>query len=206
MRLKIVKQLFEDPELKTLQLVFLVRDPRAAAKSRDSMDWCVSPTCSDPKVLCDDLYHDYLTAVKIKEKFPDRIHLVRYEDLSLDPYNQMDGILKFLNLPLTPQIDKVIAATTKTRRNDSLAIFPSALEVKEAARLSKNPYSTTRVSRLTAFAWKKEISVSELEEVQNVCTDAMDVFGYNKIKDVANEKNNEAFLPIKPRSELLKLW
>ena len=201
MRLETVKKLFEDPELNTLKLVFLIRDPRGVMNSRASMDWCSKPECSEPKVLCDDLYNDYLSAVEIKKKYPNKIHIVRYEDLCMDPYSQMDDILKFLNLPPKPQIEEILATSTKTKRGESSSI-PLTLEDKEAARLSKNPYGTTRVSKLTAFAWAKKMKASEIRVIQDACSAAMDVFGYKKMKNVEQDKTNPNFLLIKPRSEL----
>ena len=126
---------------------------------------------------------------------------MRYEDLCLNPYTQMDGILKFLNLPPKRQIEEILARSTKMRRDNS-SIIPSQLEDKEAARLSIDPYSTTRVSKLTEFAWTKKMKASEIREIQDACSSAMDVFGYKKMKNIERDKNNQNLLLIKPRSEL----
>ena len=66
--------------------------------SRDTMDWCSKSSCNNPKVLCDNMLEDLLHAIEIKKRFPDKIHLVRYEDLCLQPFQQTDQLLEFLNL------------------------------------------------------------------------------------------------------------
>ena len=47
----------------------------------------------------------------------DKIYMVRYEDLSLEPYETMDNILQFLGLEPSPLIDKFLESHTLIQRS-----------------------------------------------------------------------------------------
>ena len=95
LRMPLVTDLLEDPDL-SLKVIVLVRDPRGVMRSRKSMSWCDRPTCSDVSMVCRDLDRDVNETYKLAKKFPDRIMLLRYEDLSTTPYMVMDKIIGFL--------------------------------------------------------------------------------------------------------------
>ena len=80
--------------------------------SRDTMDWCSKSSCNNPRVLCDNMQEDLIHALEIKQRFPGKIHLVRYEDLCLQPFQQTDQLLEFLNLPKRPVIEKYLEEST----------------------------------------------------------------------------------------------
>ena len=46
-----------------------------------------------------------------------KIHLIRYEDLSLDPFNSTDNLLRFLDLPPNRLIENFIEEHTMITRN-----------------------------------------------------------------------------------------
>ena len=51
-------------------------------------------------------------------------------------------------------------------------------------------YTTSRNSSQTAFKWKHELPLNEIEKVQEICSEAMARFGYNLInsqEDIDNE-------------------
>lgn len=170
--------------------VFLVRDPRGVMNSRDSMDWCAKTSCNDPKVLCDNMHDDFLEAVDIKKQFPDKVHLVRYEDLCLYPFNQTDQILDFLSLPKRPIIEKYLEDSTSSKRAEEVLL--TAEHHKGAKRRKgENPYSTKRDSKVTVFAWRQKIKPSEVEEIQSVCSETMEELGYKTFGDIDRELKDE---------------
>ena len=96
-----------------VQVIVLVRDPRGVMNSRSTMEWCAKDQCADPVTVCRDLKSDVIAAFRLKEKYPDRIHLVRYEDLAVEPHEVSDDLLNFLDLPQSEAIDKYIEEHTK---------------------------------------------------------------------------------------------
>ena len=63
---------------KHIKIVMLVRDPRGVMKSRENIEWCKYPACSDVSNLCQDLNNDMQTAFKIAQSLPKQIFLLRY--------------------------------------------------------------------------------------------------------------------------------
>ena len=167
--------------------MFLVRDPRGVMNSRDSMDWCAKSSCNDPKVLCDNMHEDFLEAVDIKKQFPDKVHLVRYEDLCLYPFDQTDQILDFLSLPKRPIIEKYLEESTSSKRAEEMLLT----EHKRTKHKKENPYSTKRDSKVTVFAWRQKIKPSEVEEIQSVCSETMEKLGYKTFDDISQELKDE---------------
>ena len=182
--------------------VFLVRDPRGVMNSRDSMDWCAKSSCNDPKVLCDNMHDDLLQATEIKKQFPERVHLVRYEDLCLYPFRQMDKILDFLSLPRKPLIEKHLEETTSSKRANEQAEPSPSFNHVGVKRKKENPYSTTRNSKVTVFAWRQKIKPSEVEEIQSVCRKAMESLGYEAFSNIEDELKDDGIIVLKPLSSV----
>ena len=57
---------------------------------------------------------------------------------------------------------------------------------------TENPYSTSRNSKLTTFAWKSKIDLQYLLRVQDLCYKPMQKLGYNLIRD-QEERDNPDF-------------
>ena len=63
-----------------LQVVVLVRDPRAVFNSRweeNVAAWCSDQHCSEPAVSCRDLEDDIVEAITLRDKFQGRVILLR---------------------------------------------------------------------------------------------------------------------------------
>jgi hypothetical protein len=63
---------------KHIKVIVLVRDPRGIMKSRENIEWCKYPACSDVSNLCQDLTNDLQAAFKIAQSLPNQIFLLRY--------------------------------------------------------------------------------------------------------------------------------
>lgn len=60
-----------------VNIVLLVRDPRAILQSRKHREWCPGyPDCDQPNWLCDDMVSDYNSAVKLMQHYPTRFRYV----------------------------------------------------------------------------------------------------------------------------------
>ena len=101
---------------------------------------------------------------------------LRYEDLTLKPYDTVDKMFKFLSLRPKPEfIDKFIATHTGVTRleND----IDKHIEKRE---YYTDPYGTTRQSsKDTAFKWLHTgIDNDWLNHIENVCSKPMEILGY----------------------------
>lgn len=121
--------------------------------------------------------------------FPGHIHLIRYEDLSLDPYVQTDRLLKFLDLSPNKLIEKFIEDHTETSRH--------------SLKYRRNPYTTFRDSKTTAFLWKKTMKEEDVLNVQMACKEPMEMLGYNMMKNISrNKEDNEFPIIVKSSQDL----
>jgi len=210
LRVQETEKLLLDPQLgKTLKIVVLVRDPRGVMNSRSSMDWCKLRTCSDPLTVCKDLQSDVLAAFELKKKYPDHIHLIRYEDLSMDPFETVDNLLQFLDLSPNKLIENYIEEHTQTSRDatsssTSTSNMDTTMKDGKAMQVRSLPYSTSRNSKATAFLWKKKMKNKDILKVQRVCKKPMRMLGYNPMTNIVGNKDDDDFPLIVKSSE--ELW
>ena len=57
-----------------------------------------------------------------------------------------------------------------------------------------DPYATSRNSSAVAFAWRKEMPMSRILEVQATCREPMKLLGYREVR--GNETENTKELPL----------
>lgn len=163
LRLALAERLLEDPTL-NVRIVFLVRDPRALMQSRKHCKWCHGNSdCEQPSSVCNDMVFDYYTAKNFQLKYPNRFKIVRYEELSLNPFRVTEEILKFYGLPFDAMVVKYLESHTK--------------------RDIGNIYSTYRDSSATPFRWMRHLSFKEIGDIQMNCSEAMELWGYRKMEE-----------------------
>lgn len=163
LRLALAEQLLDDPNL-NVRIVLLIRDPRGTMQSRKHRDWCPgNPDCDHAPSVCKDMVSDYYAAEILSKKYPQDFKAVRYEDLSLDPYKMTEEILNFYGLPLDPMVEEFLDTHT---RNDIGGVS-----------------STFRDSKSAPLHWMRDLSYEEIDNIQNSCTKAMDLWGYKKMDD-----------------------
>lgn len=161
-----------------LQAVLLVRDPRAVFASRRGeavAAWCRAAHCSDPATSCADLQADILAARALAEQFPGRVHLVRYEDLALDPTRAARLLLQQLGLVHPPGLARYLAQ--HTARDQARRMLSKKTGRVEASR---DPYGTARNSTAAAFAWTASLTRAAVLEIQTACSAAMAGLGYRE--------------------------
>ncbi|XP_046596053.1 carbohydrate sulfotransferase 5-like isoform X1 [Neodiprion lecontei] len=180
LRLQVAQKLLAEEKL-AVRIVLLVRDPRGTFQSRKHHYWCQPhPDCSDPALTCADLISDYKVAVELLKKYPTRFKVIRYEDLSLDPYKHVEELYKFYGLDLHPSTKQFLDSHTKVKKGNTMSTF--------------------RNSAATPFHWKTELTFEEVEEVQQSCATAMKYWGYVPAMNATHQKE---FNPVK--EYLLKL-
>ncbi|KAL7739855.1 hypothetical protein ACLKA6_003296 [Drosophila palustris] len=164
--------------LSNVRIVLLVRDPRGTMQSRRHRVWCGgNEDCEDPSLVCQDLVDDYKTAETLLKLYPGRFRTLRYEDLSLNPYDITQDILQFYGLPFDPAVEEFLDTHTK----------------ENIGGVS----STYRDSRSAPFHWKQDLKTDEIKQIQDVCVEAMNLWGYRRINDFSNFTNTQqSFDPI----------
>lgn len=126
-----------------VKLVLLVRDPRGTLQSRKHRDWCPGRSdCDHPATLCRDMVSDYEAAQLLAKRHPTRFRVVRYEDLSLEPFEGTKIILKFYGLPFDTSVEDFLDSHTKV----------------DYGGVS----STFRDSKSAPFHWIRDLQFSEV--------------------------------------------
>lgn len=168
LRLSVLCSLLEEENTK---IIWLVRDPRAVINSRlNSVNWCDSIWCKNPKYLCNDMIDDYNSFLHIKQKYPSQIILLRYEDLAASPYDKVNELFNFLNLPMDN-------STTKY------------LDLHLSGEFEA-PWSTVHNPKVQSKKWLKIIDWNTIVQTQYYCRPFMKKLGYiafNKEKDRYSE-------------------
>ncbi|XP_024943302.1 carbohydrate sulfotransferase 5 isoform X3 [Cephus cinctus] len=169
LRLQVAEELLADESL-GVRMVFLIRDPRGTLQSRKHRDWCPdNPDCADPALVCSDMVSDYNMAVKLFKKYPTRFIVVRYEDLSVDPYRYVQDLFTFYGLDFHSNVKLFLDTHTK---NDVGGVS-----------------STYRNSKAAPFHWRTDFDFETVEKIQRVCADAMALWGYVMAVNATHQKD-----------------
>ncbi|XP_011501740.1 PREDICTED: carbohydrate sulfotransferase 4-like isoform X3 [Ceratosolen solmsi marchali] len=173
LRLQPMEKFLEQNEL-GVKIVLLIRDPRGVLQSRKHRDWCPSePDCFDPTALCSDMVSDYNTAARFSKLYPNTFRVIRYEDLSVDPYSHTEKLFEFYGLHFHENVQRFLDTHTKT----------------DIGGLS----STFRNSKAAPFHWRNDLDFEEVEEIQQECNLAMKLWGY---VFALNETHQRYFDPV----------
>ncbi|XP_021949996.2 carbohydrate sulfotransferase 6-like [Folsomia candida] len=164
-RLKDAEELLSDEKYDT-RLAYLVRDPRGTMKSRNngSNYWCDHhPDCSDERRLCADLVDEFADAKILREKYPTRFKVLRYEDVSLNVELAAKTMLPFFRLSYHSKVKHFVTLHSRITRKDE--------------------FGTYRNSKKTVFSWLNYFlnDVTRLDRIQNYCKEAMDLWGYKPL-------------------------
>ncbi|XP_018300839.1 carbohydrate sulfotransferase 5 isoform X2 [Mycetomoellerius zeteki] len=169
LRLHAVESLLAEEDL-GVRLVLLIRDPRGILQSRKHREWCpAKPDCSDPALVCADMVSDFNAAVELSKKYPRSFRVVRYEDLSVDPYKHVQELYNFYGLNFHINVKKFLDTHTK---NDVGGVS-----------------STFRNSKVAPFHWRTDLDFEEVHEIQKVCATAMRLWGYVMALNSTHQKD-----------------
>ncbi|XP_076481813.1 carbohydrate sulfotransferase 4 isoform X1 [Bombus vancouverensis nearcticus] len=169
LRLRAAEKLLEQEDL-GIRLVLLIRDPRGILQSRKHREWCpTEPDCSNPALVCADMVSDFSAAVRLIKKYPRTFRVVRYEDLSVDPYRHVKELYNFYGLDFHVNVKKFLDTHTK---NDVGGVS-----------------STFRNSKVAPFHWRTDLDFEEVDEIQRVCAAAMRLWGYVMASNSSHQKD-----------------
>lgn len=172
-RLKLFQELLDDPSF-NIRVLLLVRDPRGILQSRKHRVWCPgNPDCVQATHLCADMVSDYSAALKFSKKYKGRFKVMRYEDISLDPYRSVGELFAFYGLDVHSKVKEFLDTHTKANIG--------------------GVSSTYRDSKSAPFHWRNDLSFVEVDDIQSSCKKALQLWGYKK---AMNQTHQKTFYPL----------
>ena len=176
LRLKHLEPALQQEKLNA-HIIFLVRDPRGVMNSRGkTVQWCNSKDCYDPELVCNDMDDDYTTALALQKQFPGKVHILRYEDLSLNPMNETRRLLNEIGL----DFDRSMETFIKTHTTKNL----------------DKPWSTSRESAKRVTYWTTKLPEGKLTEIQSACENVMKKLGYIPVSSMSGLTVSDVLKPI----------
>ena len=159
----------------SLQVIYLVRDPRAVVTSRVKVNFISLEHNFESQIQkeCGAYNRNINLLLKARndsqlERILQRsIIVIRYEDVIQDSYGMAKKIYNFLDLHMPFQVEEFAKSSAK-------------VNVWGKPDLTKrmSEYNETKVLQ----QWKSEIGFSKLQMIQEICGYSMDIFGYRKIE------------------------
>ncbi|CAH0559038.1 unnamed protein product [Brassicogethes aeneus] len=169
LRLWLAEEILRDKSL-NVKVVLLVRDPRGTMQSRKHRNWCPGePDCDQPNNLCADMISDYSAAIILKRKYPQRFRAIRYEDLSLNPFEYVKSLFKFFGLQFHENVKMFLDSHTRMNYG--------------------GVSSTFRDSKSAPFHWKMDLNATEIQYIEENCYEAMKLWGYVRSKNYSDLKD-----------------
>ena len=157
LKVSVAESLMNDETLGEVHIIYIPRDPRATMHSRwNVIKWCKGPECDREAVLCEDMDTDLTNLYALRKEYPDRVHMLRYEDITIQPKNMTPKMLDVFNLDFSDEIQHY-------------------LEEHTTIDLQRKTY---RLSERRVWGWTNEMEWNQVQKVQEVCSDVMERFGY----------------------------
>lgn len=179
-------KLFTSHPKLNLKIMYLTRDPRGTMNSRRKRSvhvWCRHDImCSSSAHFCSGLRTDLETSCFLSDKRPNDFMVVRYEDVSINPFGVAAEITRFLGLDSVPDtVHQFLKTHTYYTGN--------VKKLSKAAGLEYS-YMTVRNSSIAAMSWRKEMPFKNVTDLQNTCKDFLSAFGYHSYRTVAALRAN----------------
>ncbi|XP_051807796.1 carbohydrate sulfotransferase 6-like [Acanthochromis polyacanthus] len=181
--------LLQDPSL-DLRIIHLVRDPRAVFRSREESAYDLrrdsATVLEQCKVPAEEVQHQVMQEIcrshmSINERavlkpppfLKGRYKMVRYEDMVLNPLEEIDAMFEFVGLEMTQQLKEWVYRMThgkgKGRRKDAFKVI-------------------SRDADLVSQAWRTMLPHSKVKRIQEVCKGAMSLLGYKTVNSDEEQK------------------
>lgn len=186
MNLYEASKLFTSHPHLNLKLIYLVRDPRGTMNSRKKHPvkmWCRhDPMCINPNQFCSRISDDVTTMCSLSINRPEDFLVIRYEDISINPYSVASQLVKFIGLSEVPD-QTLDFLKTHTHFTGNKSNRSKALGLSYA-------YTTFRNSSATAMIWTKEMTFKYVFFLQKVCKRFLSSFGYHSYRTVSSLRAN----------------
>ena len=98
------------------KIIILARDPRAMLESRKKLTW--------PATYWEEHSEDFFNQLevecakfaenkKLEHKFKDKIKIIRYEDIAMDPLSVSEEVYKFLEMEISTDVHEYLISATE---------------------------------------------------------------------------------------------
>lgn len=181
--------LLQDPNL-DLRIIHLVRDPRAVVRSREEsakafmydnnvvLEQKNVPASEATYQVMQEICRSHVlinerAVVKPPPFLKGRYKLVRYEDVALNPLEEIEAMYRFVGLEMTEEVGtwvyKVTHGKGKGTRMDAFKI-------------------TSRNAIDISQAWRNTLPHEKVKKIQKVCKGAMSLLGYRTVNSEKEQK------------------
>jgi hypothetical protein len=144
------------------KFIHIVRDPRAVVNSWQKVPWSNGSVIKDAVV-----WHRYMRTARLSPPAKSSIYTLRYEQLVLDPKTSLVSVCDFLGLPFD-------------RGMLSFHSLPSSLQTLNTVREPWKSQATQPISQKNLNVWQKNLSNSEIAEIEAVAWSEMKLLGYQQ--------------------------
>jgi hypothetical protein len=160
------------------KIIATIRHPAAVASSRKKLNWVFN---FDWWRNQEDFYADHFKDIddqlkkyeldfieetafhwltcysyiqKVKEQYPDKVMIVRHEDMSEKPISELQKVFEYVGLPFEEKIQKKIVHITSGTQLEKSTSTLATLERRDGKRL--------------VFKWKKDTTQKELDIINEI--------------------------------------
>jgi hypothetical protein len=168
------------------KIIATIRHPAAVTISRKKLKWAFDFDCwrnqvdlyeghfkkidDDFKKSGMDFIHEtslhwltcYSYLQKIKELHPDKVMIIRHEDLCENPVNEMEKVFNFIDLKYEDKVIDKIKEITSGSELEKSTLNLAKLEKRDGKKL--------------IFKWKREISQCELDAIKELTKPASSIY------------------------------
>ncbi|KAM9323850.1 carbohydrate sulfotransferase 4-like [Gastrophryne carolinensis] len=183
--LSVLLPLFRDLDL-DLRILHLIRDPRAVASSRKSFSLSIEDrivlegSSQNTKLttneimakICNAQVNINKLAMAARQTLGGRYMLVRHEDLAQKPLEKAKEMFEFADLKMTEDLERWIYNITHLEAKGKWGFM-----------------SYSKQSSNVVQGWRKTMDFKMVKEIEQVCRDSMNLFGYLPVKSVKQQKN-----------------
>ena len=123
--------------------------------------------------------HNMAENIEVAKTYANMVHIVRYEDIALDPVTETRKIYDFLAMEIPSEVENFLEIATK---NDDKTKYEKGQEYMKI-------YSTTRKSSENLQKWRMKADFFLTEQVQSKCGEMMKKFKYKTFTNIEELRN-----------------
>ena len=171
LRMQLVAELL--PLYPNMQVVYLQRDPRGILRSRVKTGLLRGSTFSSVVVKhCNSSFNDIETVKTLAEQYPGRIKAVLYEDAADRPVETFESVFRFCGLNFSSNMKNYTISLTSLGGKSSCSFC-----------IEKGNSSET------AYQWRKEMSITNVNFIDAQCSKVYKTLGYERFFRLTDLRN-----------------
>ncbi|KAK6180895.1 hypothetical protein SNE40_008861 [Patella caerulea] len=176
-----VEMLQSNPKLK---IIHLIRDPRGTLMSELRFGrFRKSELLTYATTFCKNVTED----LEIARTHPDRIKIIRYEDLCDNPFLLSKKLYDFIGMEFTSEIKKYIHSVTSAGNEVNCPLCTSRADSKMASK-----------------RWRQQITIKDALTIDNVCSNVFHIMGYKPVNSLDELRNLNVSFVAEPKINVLR--